>query len=143
LRRKKIDKKLIFAATGVLILVAVLIYYFYSRDPSDKENIYVGCAFKGLTGLDCPGCGGQRSVHHLLHLEIIQALRYNAFFILLIPYLVLLSYYEIRRFFWEIPKPENFFTSNKMLWVFLISLLVFGIIRNLPFYPFSLLGTPD
>jgi len=141
--KKENKNKLFFTATGILILVAVLIYYFYSRDPSDKENLYVSCTFKTLTGLDCPGCGGQRSFHHLLHLEFIRALRYNALFVLLIPYLLLLFYYEVRRIFFDIPKPRNFFTSNKMLWIFLISLLVFGILRNLPFYPFTLLASPD
>ncbi len=131
------------AAIGILILVAVLVYYFYSRDPSDKDNFYIECTFKSLTGMDCPGCGGQRSVHHLLHLELTHALRYNALFVLLTPYLLLLLYYEIRRIFWGTPKPNNFFTSNKMLWIFLISLLVFGIIRNLPWYPFTLLATPS
>lgn len=130
-------------ATGILVLVAVLVYYFYINDPSNKENFYVACNFKSLTGLDCPGCGGQRSVHHLLHLEIVQALRYNAFFVLLIPYLLVLFYYEARKMFFGIPKPMNFFTSNKMLWIFLILLLVFGIVRNLPYYPFTFLGAPD
>lgn len=140
---KKKNIKLYMTAIGILILVAVLLYYFYSNDPSDKENIYLSCTFKDFTGLDCPGCGGQRSVHHLLHFEWAEAFRYNAFFVLLTPYLAILFYYEIRRMFWKIPKPRNFLTSNKMLWIFLISLLVFGIIRNLPFYPFTLLATPS
>lgn len=143
MKKEKFDKKLIFNAIGVLMLAAVLVYYFYSKNPSDKENIYLICPFKVLTGLDCPACGGQRSVHHLLHLEIFQALRYNAFFVLLIPYLLFLIYYEIRKVFWEIPKPNNFFISSKMLWIFLISLLIFGIIRNLPWYPFTLLAPPS
>jgi hypothetical protein len=127
----------------MLILLAVLLYYFYSKNPSDKENLYVSCTFKNLTGLDCPGCGGQRAVHHLLHFEFGKAIQDNALFIFLIPYLALLFYYEIRRIYFGIPKPRNFFTSNKIIWIFLIALLVFGILRNLPFYPFNLLAAPD
>ena len=130
-----------WTAIGILILMAVLAFYFYFFDPSEKENIFVSCTFKGLTGLDCSGCGGQRAIHHLLHFEFGQALRFNAFFVLLLPYLSLLLYYELRRI-WNIPKPNNFFTSNKMLWIFLISLLIFGILRNLPWYPFTLLAPP-
>jgi len=132
-----------FTAIGMLILLAVLLYYFYTHNPSDKENLYVSCTFKTLTGLDCPGCGGQRSVYHLLHFEFGKALKFNAFFVLLIPYLVFLIYYEIRKIYFNIPKPQNFLTSNKMIWIFLIALLVFGILRNLPFFPFDWFSTPD
>lgn len=132
-----------FTAIGMFILLAVLLYYFYTNNPSDKENLYISCTFKTVTGWDCPGCGGQRSVHHLLHFEFLKALKFNAFFVLLIPYLVFLIYYEIRRIYFNIPKPRNFFTSNKMIWIFLIGLLVFGILRNLPFFPFDWFSTVD
>ena len=76
----KFNYKKILAAVSLIGLAAVLIYYFYNYDPSNKENIYLSCTFKALTGYDCPGCGGQRSVHHLLNFEPIEALKYNAFF---------------------------------------------------------------
>lgn len=41
------------------------------------------------TGWDCPGCGSQRAIHHLLHGEIGSAWRMNPLLILLIPYLLL------------------------------------------------------
>lgn len=48
------------------------------------------CIFKLLTGLDCPGCGFQRAVHALLHGHFMEALRYNLFFAVAIPYLLAL-----------------------------------------------------
>lgn len=140
-KRKKIVNYL--TAIGLLVFMAVLFYYFYFYDPSNKDNFYARCTFKNITGHDCPGCGGQRSVHHLLHFEIGQALRYNTFLVLFSPYILLLIFYEVRWFFWKIQKPSNFFTSNKMLWIFLAALLLFGIIRNIPAYPFSMLATPN
>ncbi|MFV0305203.1 MAG: DUF2752 domain-containing protein [Moheibacter sp.] len=130
-------------AIGILILLAVFLFYLYSHNPSNKENFYASCTFKSVTGLDCPGCGGQRSVHHLLHFDIVQAFRFNAFFVLALPYILLLIFHEVRLFFWKIPKPKNFLTSNKMLWIFVVAILLFGLIRNLPYYPFTLLATPN
>lgn len=139
----KYNKKQIITAVGILLLSAVLVYYVYTHDPGNKENVYVSCTFKTLTGWDCSGCGGQRALYHLLHFEFLDALRYNAFFVLLIPYLALLFYYEIRRMIWKTPVPRNFFTSGKMVWIFLAVLFLFGILRNLPFFPFNWLATPD
>lgn len=129
-------------ATGLLIVVAVLIYYVFHHDPSDKGNTYIACTFKALTGWDCPGCGGQRSFYHLLHFEFAQAWRYNALLVFSLPYLAIITFYELRAYFFNRPKPKNWFTSNGMLWVFLALLLLFGLVRNFPWYPFNLLGTP-
>lgn len=128
-------------AIGISILLAVLIWYIYTHNPSDQKNLYVQCTFKALTGWDCPGCGGQRAVHELLHFHWRKALGYNAIFVLMIPYLLLLFYYEIRSYFFGIPKPKNFLTSSKMVWIFITALLIFGLLRNLPWYPFYLLSS--
>src|SRR5690606_18511222 len=130
------------AVIGIILLLAAFFIYFYTHDPSNEENLFVKCTFKAATGWDCPGCGGQRAVHHLLHFEWGKAFRYNALFVLLLPYLGILFYYETRRIFWKIPIPTNFLTSNILLWVLLILLLLFLVLRNLPLYPFTLLGTP-
>lgn len=138
---KKINYKKILTAVGIVTLTAVSIYYFYNYNPSNKENIYISCTFKTFTGYDCPGCGGQRSFHHLLNFELIEAFKLNAFFVIFSPYLALLVFYELRRYFFGISKPKNFFTSNNMLWIFLLALLIFGIVRNLPLRPFEWLST--
>lgn len=44
------------------------------------------CPLKWLTGLSCPGCGVQRALHALLNGHFAEALSYNYFFILSIPY---------------------------------------------------------
>lgn len=41
-----------------------------------------------LTGLKCPGCGSQRALHALLHLNIGEAFRYNAMLVVAVPFLL-------------------------------------------------------
>ncbi len=47
------------------------------------------CPFRLVTGLSCPGCGLQRAVHALCHGHLAEALAYNFFLILALPYLLL------------------------------------------------------
>jgi hypothetical protein len=52
---------------------------------------YPTCPLKALTGLDCPACGGLRSVHALTHGDLIGAIDHNALVaLLLVPVCVLL-----------------------------------------------------
>ena len=89
------------------------------------------CIFKLLTGLDCPGCGFQRAVHALLHGHFMEALRYNLFFAVAIPYLLaLLSAHTVL--------PRN--VRNKALlilegrvacYVYVVTFTAWFIIRNI------------
>lgn len=135
-----VNKKTISTSAIAIATVAGL-FYFYFFDPADNSNIYVSCTFKNLTGWDCAGCGGQRAFHNLLHFDIPGALRYNALFVILFPYALVLVYYTARQFITNKPFPKSFWFSGKMALIFVAVLLVFMIIRNLPFFPFTLLST--
>ncbi|HUH36091.1 MAG TPA: DUF2752 domain-containing protein [Moheibacter sp.] len=136
------SSKKIWVATALFVAVAALIYYVFQHDPSDQNNLYIGCTFKTLTGWDCSGCGGQRAFYHLLHWDIVEAWRYNALLVFSLPYLAVVTFYELRAYFFNRPKPKNWFTSNTLLWIFLALLLLFGLLRNLPIAPFSSWATP-
>ncbi|MGW4213933.1 DUF2752 domain-containing protein [Lentzea sp. NPDC004789] len=47
-------------------------------NPNQPGNLLPKCPFKWLTGLNCPGCGGTRMVHALLHGDVVGAFHYNA-----------------------------------------------------------------
>jgi hypothetical protein len=46
--------------------------------PPTEHAFYPRCLFHALTGWQCPGCGGTRALYHLLHLQLGEAIRYNA-----------------------------------------------------------------
>ncbi|HVS30163.1 MAG TPA: DUF2752 domain-containing protein [Thermoanaerobaculia bacterium] len=64
--------------------VAVVLYLF---DPA-AVAFYPRCMFHALTGLQCPGCGLTRAVHQVLHGDIAEAIRLNAFGIVFAPVVV-------------------------------------------------------
>ncbi|MBR3531969.1 MAG: DUF2752 domain-containing protein [Bacteroidaceae bacterium] len=79
----------------ILIPVAILVagIFYYVVNPTTVSPFIPKCVWRLLTGTQCPACGFQRAVHSVLHGHFIEALSYNYFFILSIPFflLVLLS----------------------------------------------------
>jgi len=56
----------------------------YSFPPA-QYSFYPRCPIYSATHLLCPGCGGTRALHELLHLNIAGAMHYNALITLLLP----------------------------------------------------------
>ncbi len=70
---------------AILIAAAGTMLYFVN--PS--EAVWAPkCMFRTLTGWQCPGCGISRATHALLRGHPGEALAYNYFFIISIPYLL-------------------------------------------------------
>ena len=76
-------KLLSFCTIIMLSLGAIIIYLKYSPQ---EHTWFPRCPIKTLTGLSCPSCGIQRAFHSLLHGQMTEALSYNYFFVLSIPY---------------------------------------------------------
>src|SRR5687768_6804057 len=126
----------IFAAAGALGMIggAAAVWYF---DPT-KAGFFPVCPLYSLTGFACPGCGLTRGFHALFHGDVITALDYNALlplFALLIGFaFVSLVFFAVRG-----RKVRMNLLHPNSLWVFFVLLLVFGVTRNLPWYPFTVL----
>lgn len=110
------------------------VWYF---DPS-TSGFFPVCPLYSITGFACPGCGLTRGFHALFHGDVLTALDHNALlplFALLVGFgFVSMLYFAIR----GRRIPINLLHPNA-LWVFLVLLLVFGVTRNLPWYPFTVL----
>lgn len=59
---------------GLLALGGAVLYNF----PPQDYHFYPLCPYYALTHLLCPGCGGTRALHQLLHGNFSEALHYNA-----------------------------------------------------------------
>ncbi|MBO4863894.1 MAG: DUF2752 domain-containing protein [Eubacterium sp.] len=108
----------------VLLLVFGIIYYFMVK----YSPITPRCYFNELTGLKCPACGVTRMILSLMHFDLRSAFNYNQYLFITSPYMV----GEIIYLFYinESKIPMN--RVNKIiLYVWLVGLIVFGVIRNL------------
>ncbi len=104
-------------------------------DPG-KSSVLPPCPFHALTGWYCPGCGSTRMLHHLVHGHPLLAFAQNPFAMILMPFLL---YGLVRQLF----SPDRAVFSRipaVWIWTLAVSTVVFAVLRNLPFVPFSYLA---
>jgi hypothetical protein len=124
------------AAAGVAVMIggSGAVAYF---DPA-KANFFPVCPLFALTGIACPGCGLTRGFHSLFHGDIISAIDFNA----LIPvWAVIFAYVFVSLILLALRGRglPMWPTWPRFLWAFMIVLLFFGVARNIPIYPFTIL----
>ncbi len=113
-----------------IILLIIILGAVYSVFDPLKSSYFPSCPFKSVTGLDCPGCGSQRAIHELLHLNFKKAFEYNALLVLSIPYLLLLMVFNFESVKQRFPKLERILFGWKSVWIITIIVILFFIFRN-------------
>ncbi|MFC1884602.1 DUF2752 domain-containing protein [Thermodesulfobacteriota bacterium] len=114
---------------------AVVLYLFSPHESS----IYASCPFRVLTHLHCPGCGTLRGLHELLHGNIGKAFGLNPLMVLLLPFMLFSSLKYIVAGITGRPQRKLFIPSI-FIWTLLVIIISFGVLRNVPYYPFTLLA---
>jgi hypothetical protein len=127
-----LSRQLVFFS---LLAVAAGIAVLSLFDPA-KHSFYPYCLFHRLTGLNCPGCGGLRALHQLLHGHLAAACRFNALVVLgVLP----AAWFGAPRL-WNLASGKAqppLVCRPAWLWLGLGVVMVFGILRNLPFPAFT------
>ena len=133
-RFKKSD--VLYFGFGVILLAILPLYFLY--DPG-IPGVFPSCPFLSITGLYCTGCGSQRALHDLLHLNIPGVLRYNLLFL---PAIGFAGYHLFIKFLAKFSSkryisPVHHTNAPRII---LIIVVVFTVLRNIPGYPFNLLA---
>ena len=129
--------KRLFACAGILTMGAGAFIVGYFNPTTAK--FFPICPLYKLTGILCPGCGLTRGFHALFHGDVLTALHFNALlpiFAFLIGFVFVslaLIVVRGRGLSWRIFPPAS-------LYGFLVLAVAFFVLRNLPFYPFTLLA---
>lgn len=116
------NKQYIFLIIVVIIMAILLIH----------GKIAIACVFYGITGLYCPGCGITRSILSLIEGDIYQAFRYNPIIFIDIPIIIITSIIDF--IFKENKKVKK--VTNIIYIMLLVLTLVFGVLRNIPYFSF-------
>ena len=90
-----------------------------------KYGIGIPCIFHKVTGLHCPGCGMTRAITSLIELNPYQAIRYNAL-------LLLIPFYGL---YW-ILKMKKIKKADIIVYILLVIVIIYGILRNIPMFSF-------
>jgi len=117
----------IFKFLGAL-LAAGLIGVYFLLDP--EQHFFPKCPFLWLSGWKCPGCGSQRAVHHLLHGDVLEALRINFLFVLAFPYVIFELVLEYTPWGRAQTAIRRKWYGYRATIVALVTVLAFGVARN-------------
>ncbi len=124
----------ILVGVGVpLVCIAGMLTLYFCGNPFP-------CMFYKVLHLYCPGCGAGRAATALVHLDLLTAMRQNILFVI---FCLPCAYYCLKVYvafvfgkdvipWWDAPAPV--YTAIGVIFV------LFWILRNLPFFPFTLLA---
>ena len=106
---------------------AVLVLFCFAPE---HHAFYPRCVFHMVTGLQCPGCGGLRAAHRLLHGQFAEAFHLNPLLVMLAPlFVVWLAAYGI----YEATGRRSWYPFTRPVWgwALLAVAVLFGITRNI------------
>lgn len=120
-------RKLILASIAAIIVVAFILTYFFF-DPT-AYDFFPECTFLMLTDLKCPGCGSQRAIHALLNGNFIEAVKFNAIFVVSLVFIAIYIYAE----FTKNKHPELFklLNSRGVIYSIIGIFVAWWILRNI------------
>lgn len=123
----------VMLTAGAAALVALRVF-----DPA-TSGMFPPCPLRFLTGWYCPGCGSLRALHQLLQGNFRNAITLNPLLVLSFPFLAYGMASYARFVMWGSYLPRLFLPAP---WIrgLCVGIVVFGIARNIPAYPFSLLA---
>lgn len=135
MERKRHLKQLIFISTAV---PAMALLYFVKD--ARITGFFPACPFHQLTGMFCPGCGSQRAISSLLHLQIVAAIKFNVLLVAALPLLFYSAVVFVVNVFKQKQVVQSIFYSPLFVRIFLAVVVAFFVLRNIPDYPFNQLA---
>ncbi|MFJ8857408.1 DUF2752 domain-containing protein [Streptomyces sp. NPDC102451] len=115
---------------GAMAAVVGAFGYVATVDPNEPGH-YPVCPMLRLTGVLCPGCGGLRSAHAFAHGDLAAALGANA--LAVVGYAVFAAVWLLWTVRASRGRPLRIGLAPRYWWGIGAVLLVFTVIRNLPF----------
>ncbi len=99
-------KRILLGAMVALAIIALsfFVYLYWKVSPSETE-LFPKCPTLMYLGFECPGCGSQRAIHHLLNGEMLEAMRMNFLLVLSIPYILVWGYFKV--YFYRVSEPSK------------------------------------
>jgi len=119
--------QVVWAITGAGLALAAVLYL-----ANPETCVWLPpCFFHSLTGLHCPGCGSTRALHQLLHGNVAGAVRLNPLTVVAVAAWAAGGCWQPAR---------QWAAKPWVAWLIVTIVVAFGIVRNIPMYPFTWLA---
>jgi hypothetical protein len=123
---------------GLLAVISGVAAVLYLFSPYDS-GLYATCPFKVLTDLHCPGCGTLRGLHELTLGHLGTAIGLNPLMVLSLPFIAFsIIKYIVAGILGRTER--KIFIPSVFIWSLLGIIILFWILRNLPYFPFTMLA---
>ena len=116
-----------YAVLGGAALGAGALAYIGLADPHRPGSLFPPCPFRLLTGWYCPGCGGLRMTHDLLHADLAAAVTDNVFLLAGLPVLAMW-------WLWRRSRRRPAFTLPVIV-VIVVMTVLWTVVRNTAGFP--------
>lgn len=119
------------AAGAGLVCAAV-----WFGDPTTPGGPLPVCPTKALLGIDCPGCGCMRMLYSVMHGDLLAAVKFNAVAVVALVLLV----FAFATWTYGRAVGRRMWSWQHYRWSALVTMvvvLVWFVVRNLPFAPFT------
>ncbi len=121
------SRRRLYGALSTGAVLAGGLAYIGLGDPHSPHFLFPVCPFKALTGWNCPGCGGLRMTHDVLHGDFAAAVVDNVFLLVGLP--LLLAWLVVR---WRRGLP---LMNTPATVVIVVAAVTWTVVRNLPGFP--------
>ncbi|CAN5631487.1 DUF2752 domain-containing protein [soil metagenome] len=117
----------LYTIVGAGVALAGALTYVGLTDPHVPGSLFPPCPFHAVTGWLCPGCGGLRMTHDLLHGQYGAAVIDNVFLLVGIPLVAV----------WALVRRRG----GRRVWtaasvaVLVVAVIAWTVVRNLPGFP--------
>ena len=129
-----IQMKKILVGVGVpLLSITGAIFLYHVKIP-------IPCPLYRLFHIYCPGCGSGRAAVQILHLHFFKAFQFNPLFVIFLPFLLYYILHQYLSFVFGFKKLPLYHPGRKTTWAVALVIILFFILRNIPFFPFTLLA---
>nr|WP_298999448.1 DUF2752 domain-containing protein [uncultured Allomuricauda sp.] len=125
-------RKLFYLCFGVLLILAVLLFFSYNPE---TNLFFPKCPVEQYMGIYCSGCGSQRAAHDLLHFRIVEVFGHNFLFL---PFLALVMQHVLSKT--GIISSKSLIGYRYAPIAILVVIVVFTVLRNLKGIPFEYLA---
>ena len=127
--------KQITIITSIALVGVGGVMALFFLDPT-KYAFFPKCAFYVTTGYSCPGCGSSRALYALTHGKVFEAFRLNPGIL----FLLTIGVTDFARYIRSAIQARPYHTLFANVWLvvgLVIAMLIYAILRNLPWAPFT------